>query len=62
MPYTLKQARKEQDEARKSGDDDEVIFWSGYLAAMIDHDYPPLFKSNDDSIRPLVFQPGVTEL
>ena len=47
MPYTLQQARAKQDEAKKLADHatdpsarqrymNDVMFWTGYLAAMID--------------------------
>lgn len=51
MKYTLSQARENQDEAKRKADEatdasarrnhmNDVLFWTGYMAAMIDHDYP----------------------
>lgn len=51
MPYTLQQARTKQDEANRLADFttdpsarqrymNDVMFWTGYMAAMIDHDCP----------------------
>lgn len=52
MPYTLQGARNNQDEAKRKADKttnttihqnhmNDVMFWTGYIAAMIDWDYPP---------------------
>lgn len=56
MPYTLQQAREKQDEAKKLADHatdpsarrthmNDVMFWNGYIGAMIDHDYPPMRRA-----------------
>lgn len=61
MKYTLSQARENQDEAKRKADEatdasarrnhmNDVLFWTGYMAAMVDHDYPP--TPGVESMRP----------
>jgi len=68
MKYTLQTARSNQDEAKRKADDatdattrrnhmNDVMFWTGYIAAMIDWDYPPLITNNSVKSNDVVFKP-----